>query len=534
MLGRYVPTAVRCGLLFYLIVHSTLVGVEIFVAPHGDDTAVGSFEKPFRTLGRARDALRQRRFASETCQVWLRGGTYFQVEPLVLGPMDSGTPESPVRWAAWKNERAILSLGIRVGGWTPGTGGFWRAQVSGIRSNLTLEAFFVNGARAVRARTPNAVRRIPLVENRPLVETVGVDTGYTYVDFKGGYGKDPATGALVDLSFQSFTPLDRRLIPALATLEPPALSEVVACFVKPEGWQSARIRVARVEPGHDLIVLQGIANRRADQHAELFRGYPFYLEGFPDALDEPGEWYLDRSRGVLSYLARPGDNPETAEAFLSASGQHLVISGKGDEPVHDLVFSNLIFRHAAFATPREMVGFHGEQCAPFLEAAIQVDGARGVWFENCEISQTGACFALHFGRKCNQCGVRRTLFSDLGGGGYISTTTFGCQIPRSLLGNQANWLWRIAFYGEGDGSFIMPPQFCFITPKVAELCTIPSMTFITSGYRPVGIGIMNRPPFAITSLPGIVSRISGKGSFSITVRSILWGAPLPLESSAIT
>ena len=39
---------------------------------------------------------------------------------------------------------------------------------------------------------------------------------------------------------------------------------------------------------------------------ELAPGDLYYAEGAFEFLDEPGEWYLDRSAGRLYYLPRPG------------------------------------------------------------------------------------------------------------------------------------------------------------------------------------------------------------------------------------
>src|SRR4051794_7586772 len=87
---------------------------DFYVATDGSDENPGTRAKPFATLARARDAVRQlksgsRRKAGVT--VLVRGGTYVLNEPLVFGPEDSGTPEHRMVYAAYPGEKPVLSGG---------------------------------------------------------------------------------------------------------------------------------------------------------------------------------------------------------------------------------------------------------------------------------------------------------------------------------------------------------------------------------------------------------------------------------------
>src|SRR5712664_1694207 len=86
----------------------------LFVAPAGDDNwsealdapnEIGT-DGPFRTLARARDALRELKTAGggmllDSATVYLRDGDYYLDAPLVFGPEDSGTPDNPIAYAAY-------------------------------------------------------------------------------------------------------------------------------------------------------------------------------------------------------------------------------------------------------------------------------------------------------------------------------------------------------------------------------------------------------------------------------------------------
>lgn len=104
----------------------------LWVAPDGRDDAAGSADRPFATLTRARDAVREmvRAGLSDDVVVRLRGGTYRLTETLVLTPEDSGTREHSITYESADGEQAILK-GSRLlsGQWERVDGTLWRLAV---------------------------------------------------------------------------------------------------------------------------------------------------------------------------------------------------------------------------------------------------------------------------------------------------------------------------------------------------------------------------------------------------------------------
>jgi hypothetical protein len=80
-----------------------------FVAPTGGDGNPGTLEKPFATIHRAQQAVRQK-----PGTVWLRGGTYYLPEKLVFSAEDSGSQAAPVIYQAYENEQPVISGGVRL------------------------------------------------------------------------------------------------------------------------------------------------------------------------------------------------------------------------------------------------------------------------------------------------------------------------------------------------------------------------------------------------------------------------------------
>src|SRR2546429_9477825 len=84
-----------------------VLGQPYFVAPTGGDGNPGTLEKPFATLGRAQQAVRQK-----PGPVWLRGGTYYLPEKLGFGAQDSSSQAAPVGYQAYAYEQPGVSGGV--------------------------------------------------------------------------------------------------------------------------------------------------------------------------------------------------------------------------------------------------------------------------------------------------------------------------------------------------------------------------------------------------------------------------------------
>lgn len=80
-----------------------------FVSLDGNDVNPGTKEKPFGTIAKARDAARKSVGKTETTTIYLRGGTYIFENTLEFGANDKNIVLIP-----WQNEPVIFSGGITV------------------------------------------------------------------------------------------------------------------------------------------------------------------------------------------------------------------------------------------------------------------------------------------------------------------------------------------------------------------------------------------------------------------------------------
>src|ERR1700687_2083773 len=114
-----------------------------YVSPAGKDANPGTLERPFGSIRRAQEAVRQK-----AGPVFLRGGTYYLPEKLVFSAQDSGTKAAPVVYQAYGNEQPVISGGVRLQklDWQPYRSGIFQAKVP---EDLETEEIFVNGERQV-------------------------------------------------------------------------------------------------------------------------------------------------------------------------------------------------------------------------------------------------------------------------------------------------------------------------------------------------------------------------------------------------
>src|SRR5262249_37031131 len=118
-----------------------------------------------RAVKAARD-FRSRQPADKAlgATVWVRNGTYFFSEPLVLTPEDSG-----LTLIAAPAEKPVLSGGRPITGWkrlTVSGHDLWAAEIPDVKGGRWyFRELWVNGTRAIRARHPNqgylAVAELP-------------------------------------------------------------------------------------------------------------------------------------------------------------------------------------------------------------------------------------------------------------------------------------------------------------------------------------------------------------------------------------
>ncbi|MHB1037628.1 MAG: right-handed parallel beta-helix repeat-containing protein [Pirellulales bacterium] len=372
---------------------------DFFVSAAGNDQWSGRLAEPnaeksdgpFATLARARDAVRQLKAQSprtRPVQVIVRGGTYRLTEPVVFGPEDSGTAEAPVRYSAWPGETPVFSGGVPIGGWKRGEGPLWTTEVPGVKEGRWyFRQLFVDGKRRDPARLPNTGTFRAEGPLQPLTD-------------REAARKDPAAKS--------------GLVYREGDLAPwPDLDDAVVVVF--HAWTTSRHHIAALDPKARTVRFTAPSGWPVGWWDKNFR---YYVENVRAGLDAPGEWYLDRKSGVLSYYPMDGEDPSKAQIIAPVVSSEL-LRLEGDAAagkfVEHLRFEGLSFQHADWSLGRD------ERCdgqaAAFLKtAAVFARGARKCVFERCEVAHVGG-YALWLEEGCKENRVVQCHLHDLGGGG---------------------------------------------------------------------------------------------------------------------
>jgi hypothetical protein len=155
-------------------------------------------------------------------------------------------------------------------------------------------------------------------------------------------------------------------------------------------------------------------------------GKPVFIEHARFALDQAGEWSLDRQTGELTYLAHDGQRPGSTEVVAPVLPQLVRIGGTQQHPVRNLRFEGLRFEHATFALPsfgysEIQAAHHGttmKEPTHVQPVAIECTYAEDVRFSQCRFAHLNAS-GIGFGPGCRSNVVSRCTVEDIGGNGIM-------------------------------------------------------------------------------------------------------------------
>lgn len=341
-------------------------------------------EGPLRSIADARDEIR-RLPGGQAVRVVISEGVYPITSAIVFTPEDSGTAEAPVTYEAAPGARPVISGGEVIDDFSVQPDGTWTAKVD---ADWQFEQLWVNGRRAVRAREPDAFFYY-LLNAR---ETTGE---------ADGEGSQPTARQTLYAD-----PDDISTLRGLTESE--RKHAQIMLFHK---WDNTRKFLDGVDPDTGELLISG---GKMKSWNPLTRDTGYVLENYLAALDEPGEWFL--GDGTLHYLPWPGEQPETTNAIAPVADRLVEIAGDpaAGEFVEHLNFRGLAFQHSGWLTPPQ--GFEPTQAAASIEAAVQIDGARAITFDDCEIGHV-ATYGLWFRAGCRDALLTHCDLHDLGAGG---------------------------------------------------------------------------------------------------------------------
>jgi hypothetical protein len=301
--------------------------VDFYVALNGNDAWSGtlaapnpdSTDGPFATLARARDEIRKRKAAGPLpaggLTVGVRGGLYEIRQTLELTAADSGTPEAPITYRACGHEVVRLAGGKRITDWVP------------VTAAASLE------------------RLDPLARGKVLQADLGA-AGVTDLGSVAGAGGKARAELVCNGQYMTLSrypnPGDWLRIAAVPQSgEKPYENENVVHYGRfayegdrPARWQDRRDLWVHGYWVHDWSDQYHRIQQLDLEKKELWpeppyhgygykQGQRFYILNVLEELDQPGEWYLDRETGILTFW--PPAEIATVEVFFPELQQPLLV-----------------------------------------------------------------------------------------------------------------------------------------------------------------------------------------------------------------
>lgn len=318
--------------------------------------------------------------------VVLSGGTHFLDQTLVFSPEDSGAESHPITYRSCPNERAIVSGGQKLTGWEVGTHEgkpCWRLKLPEAADGRWFFAqLFVNGERRPRPRLPK----------------------HEYYRFEAA-PEDGQYPSWHRVSTGKYYPGHLQYWRNLRDVEIIALQLFFENHLRISKLdEESRIVTFKTPGWHTLMDETGNPAR-------------YFVENVVEALSEPGEWYLDRASGEMTYLTRPGETPADVNVIAPKLDRLIFFEGSqtaNGPKVEHIRFEHISFQHAEWRLP---IGNPGAIQGSFTTpGAIQLRGAAHCAFYACEVCRVGQSgIEIQMGSHHNR--VVACSIHDLGAGG---------------------------------------------------------------------------------------------------------------------
>jgi len=352
---------------------------DFYVATSGSDENPGTKERPFATLGRARDAVRElKKRGKKPITVLVRGGTYYLPETLVFSSEDSGTKDVPILYTAYEDEKPTISGAVKLDlEWKPhpaGMRGIMKAEIPEVKGGkLTFTQLFVDGKRLHLARYPD------YDPENPLITTLGRgSSGDALSPERVKRWANPIGGFVHGLSHHR--------------------------------WGSVHYRITGVDNSGKVKLEGGYQINRDSRLHDRHR----YVENIFEELDSPNEWFLDKERGVLYLMPPTGMDINSAKVEAVVLKRLFEFRGSKDEPVKHITLRGLTITHTAHTFLEKYEPLLRGDWSIHRGGAVFLEGAEHCAIEDCFFDAVGGngVFVSNYNRHIRVSGCKFTEGGD--------------------------------------------------------------------------------------------------------------------------
>ncbi|MDR2116242.1 MAG: right-handed parallel beta-helix repeat-containing protein [Planctomycetaceae bacterium] len=361
-------------LIVFLSAGLLFAGQEtVFVALSGNDTNDGLSEvNAVATIAKGLEIVRNKNIKHLSIK-----GKHRIETPIVLTPQDSGLVVTG---------HGIIDGSRIITGWKPYQNGIWQAEIPEVKEGKwSFRQIYVGGELRHRAKTPNEgfYRVAGCPEGTP--KTVSYHTDCQSFEFKPN-DINPNWKNIDDV-------------------------EVIVYYF----WSDNHLPIESIDTKKNIVRFKYKGGKTfTDDFSE--KGARYIVENVFEALDQPGEWYLDKVAGIIYYMPKEGENLNEIEVVAPFAKELLRIDGKPTDNnyVSGVTLQNMSFQYCHFEFPAGKV--NDSQGSAEVTAAVHLTGAKNCTFTECTFSNLGT-FGMELKSGCSAVNITKCRFENLAAGG---------------------------------------------------------------------------------------------------------------------
>ncbi len=360
---------------------------ELYVSPDATG-GNGTLEAPFGSIEEARDAIRKiNKDMTANITVYLRGGDYRIKEAIEFDTRDSASNGYTITYQAYEDEIPVINGSVAVTGWEKAEGNLYKATLD---RDYKLRNLYVNDKRAnmgsVTLQAQGSIGEYTIKAGQ--ADWAWVDG--TKADGVMYNAKDlpEITSNLDDLEIVNGTTWNENIV---CTRDVKVMGNTVyMMFQQPYG------SIAQVPGWGAGFVTTGTHT--------VYNALAF--------VDEPGEFYFDKTAKVLYYYPRETDDMATAKVEAPFAETLIKVSGESTENrVEGLTFKGITFAHTDYMLTKVGDSYGKSTCqaaqsftafcdtfwhgmkyemVDTLPAAVMFESCSDINITGCVVKHTGA------------------------------------------------------------------------------------------------------------------------------------------------
>jgi len=298
------------SVFFLFSLESQSKTIKIYVAPHGSDTNSGAKDSPLKSLEKAKEvahSFRKER-PEESITVYIEDGTYRLEKPIVFTSEDSGNEQNPFVVKALDEGKPIFTGSHELRKWQILAD---QAKLKLLRSEVNGKVYVtnVNDAGINDFGDPIKPGKRPELFCNGQIQTLArwPNQGFSNAGLVEGATELPPT-------FKNKKGTKEGVFGYVGSRQNRWANEKEACLGGYWFWDWADEfqKVNKVDTLSKTLYLAEPYHRYGYKDSLRYFGVNLFCE-----IDEPGEWYLDRTDGQLYWYPPVGVNPNNAQVTLS-------------------------------------------------------------------------------------------------------------------------------------------------------------------------------------------------------------------------